>query len=243
MPKLIQTSSTSKSTFGWLLCSYCCNLPPPPPAAFVWLFIRMLIRLVVVSLFHLQRPLQFTRIIEFLPFLFYYSCWLLYLLRCYLPMLIPLCIPIIVVSSCVFLWASLASIFPVWGNLSVQAIVGSLMLNIGGGVCICDRYAGWITAADTTASITRGICDDVGWVWWQLDRYFETSSHGLGGGDCDLSVENDEKRRKSQKMSNSAPILFKTTTGDQGNCDSLVKVRWQSNSAALWLSNTAFTFT
>ena len=30
----------------------------------------MLIRLVVVSLFHLQRPLQFTRIIEFCPFSF-----------------------------------------------------------------------------------------------------------------------------------------------------------------------------
>eukprot|EP00956_Cyclotella_meneghiniana_P027840 scaffold63490_cov66-Cyclotella_meneghiniana.AAC.3 len=47
-----------------------------------------------------------------------------------------------------------------------------------------------------------------------------STSAGRGGGGCDLSGKKGEKRELSPKKSNSAPMVFKTTTGNPVQWDS-----------------------
>eukprot|EP00956_Cyclotella_meneghiniana_P015504 scaffold23809_cov62-Cyclotella_meneghiniana.AAC.10 len=65
------------------------------------------------------------------------------------------------------------------------------------------------------AAAGRGhIRDGVGGVWKGLGRYLEAVCHGRGGGCVVRWATNGEKRALSSKILLSAPMVFKTTTGE-----------------------------
>ena len=160
--------------FGWLLC-YCCCPPPPQLTVSVRYCQYRCIRLVVVSLIDPQRLRWFTIIVLFFalfPPLFSADCCVISIqfhpayARPHNDWLL-----------CVWV-ACRGHVLPSGGDFSVQTIVGSLVLSLGGDG---DHDGRWIATA-TTAEGRGGIGDVVGWVWWWWDGYLNAGGHGRCGG-------------------------------------------------------------
>ena len=183
--ELIHTSNTTKNNniirFGWLLCCCCCF--PSPPTSRIHSFVYSNVFLgdsvgCCVSLLSAAATTVHDNCCIFCNNSTSLTADCCIFFAYFEPQIPPPASRLIVVSSCVVLWASLASILPDGGEMPPRTIVRSLVGSLGGD---CDCCSGWIAAADTAAD-SGGIREGVGGFWWRSGGYLEAAGHGRGGG-------------------------------------------------------------